>query len=344
MSSGWSSYEVDSAEARERRRLAEARARRDHLIADLKALSIRRQSLELPTVPFQATDGDSVKVTTQCRQLEDLIRSEERNLEAVLLERQRAFADEQLATALSNVRVDSALAAALVQAQENIRTSQSPASTNTNGARDRLVALAAEVMERQDVADPYLATRVAQALKETPQRAAMLLTALRDEVDRRNADRRATRTRAVEERQRVINAAAEAAAQAEEDVYVQGAIRESLRKLGYQLPDVEAVGAEQAMVVYSAAHPHHAFLASTDGGRIRLDTIRISGPPSQILDRAADQTLCSALAAFRDELEKRGVKTTRVSHLPAGFSPVPIVKLRKRRTSARGAEQLRRQR
>ena len=130
-----------------------------------------------------------------------------------------------------------------------------------------------------------------------------------------------------------------AVAAAQEEVrFVENAVRESLRTLGYQTPDAEAAGAEQALVVRSAAHPEHAVLALTESGRIRLDTIRIAGASSPGSDHEADQALCNALAAFRDELEKRGVRTTRVSHLPAGLSPVIRRELKKRSSTMTTAE------
>lgn len=328
MSSGWSSYAVESDEARERRLLAAARTRRQHLLEALRLLGARQRSLGLPTRDFHATDGDSSHVAAQCTRLEELLRDGEHDIQAVLTERERAAAQEQLTAAMSRITVDPGLVAELARARDTLRDDHPPLTRDQQTTR--LATLAAQLVERQDVADPEIATRAAQALQEPPQRSAMLLTALRDEVDRRNARHRATLARAQQERDHGIAEAAQAAARAEETRFVQEAVRDSLRALGYHLPDVVAQGEEQALVVRSAAHPEHAVLARADGENIHLDTVRVQGSPSPELDRAADQSLCDALAAFRDELQKRGVTTTRISHLPAGFAPVTRRELRKR--------------
>lgn len=342
MSSGSSYYAVESAEAREKRLLAESRTRRERLIATLLQVSAKQRSLGLPVSEFQATDGDSIHTQAQCSHLETLIDDAESGIRAELGRRERTFAQEQLAAAMTGITVDPGLAQELARTRTAARSSRHASAKDAVTAQ--LAALATAVVERQDVADPEIATRVAQALAETPERATMLLTALRDDVDRRNARHREAVKQAALERRRIIDAAAEAAARAEETRFVEGAVREALRTLGYQVTDTEAVGAENALVVRSAAHPEHAVLAVTGQGRIQLDTVRISGAASPGLDRMADQALCSALAAFRDELEKRGIKTTRVSHLPAGFFPMVTRELRKRRDPAAQAETRERQR
>lgn len=336
MSSGWSSYVVESAEARERRLLAEARTRRQGLLEAWAQVAAKQRSLGLAVNDWRVTDGDSTQIRDQCSQLEEIIHQAEKNVRAELSIRERAFAQEQLAAAIADITIDTTLVKELALAREAACKSRPAPPHDTDEAR--LAALATAVVEHQDVADPELAIQVARALEQSPERARMLLQALRDEVDRRNARHRMAQEEAAREHRRVIDASAEAAAAQEEVRFVENAVRESLRTLGYQTPDAEAAGAEQALVVRSAAHPEHAVLALTESGRIRLDTIRIAGASSPGSDHEADQALCNALAAFRDELEKRGVRTTRVSHLPAGLSPVIRRELKKRSSTMTTAE------
>ena len=116
---------------------------------------------------------------------------------------------------------------------------------------------------------------------------------------------------------------------------VADAVRASLQAIGYQPTPLLAEGAEDALIVTHAAFPQHAVMARTRTGRIELDALRIAGPADTAADTQAEKALRDALAAFRAELEKRGIRQNRVSHLPAGLRPLAHQQVTRRATEQR---------
>ena len=112
-------------------------------------------------------------------------------------------------------------------------------------------------------------------------------------------------------------------------------MRASLQAIGYQPTSLLTEGAEDALIVTHAAFPQHAVMARTRAGRIELDALRIAGPADTAADTQAEKALCDALAAFRAELEKRGIRQNRVSHLPAGLRPLAHQQVTRKTTEQR---------
>lgn len=163
----------------------------------------------------------------------------------------------------------------------------------------------------------------------------MLLRLLRDEVDSRNARHREALRAAEQQRTAALESEAETAARCAEEGFVADAVRASLQAIGYQPTPLLAEGAEDALIVTHAAFPQHAVMARTRTGRIELDALRIAGPADTAADTQAEKALCDALAAFRAELEKRGIRQNRVSHLPAGLRPLAHQQVTRRATEQR---------
>ena len=112
MSSGWSEYVVESAEARERRLLAAAIARRDGLLSDLAGVTGELRSLGLPAIAgFGPAPGTSEEVEAQCGKLQRLISEARSGIEKELARRQQDTARRQLAEAISGFVVSPEIAA-----------------------------------------------------------------------------------------------------------------------------------------------------------------------------------------------------------------------------------------
>ena len=331
MSSGWSEYVVESAEARERRLLAAAIARRDGLLSDLAGITGELRSLGLPAIAdFGPAPGTSEEVEAQCGELQRLISEARSGIEQELARRQQDVARRQLAEAISGFTVSPEIAAALAE-----KTSTGNAERETGPRLTELADLARDVVERQLVADPAVSECAAEALAASPERSRMLLRLLRDEVDSRNARHRETLRTAEQQRTAALESEAETAARCAEEGFVADAVRASLQAIGYQPTSLLTEGAEDALIVTHAAFPQHAVMARTRAGRIELDALRIAGPADTAADTQAEKALCDALAAFRAELEKRGIRQNRVSHLPAGLRPLAHQQVTRRATEQR---------
>lgn len=331
MSSGWSEYVVESAEARERRLLAAAIARRDGLLSDLAGVTGELRSLGLPTIAgFGPAPGTSEEVEAQCGKLQRLISEARSGIEKELTRRQQDTARRQLAEAISGFVVSPEIAAALAE-----KTSTGNTEQQTGPRPTELADLARDVVERQLVADPTVSERAAEALTASPERSRMLLRLLRDEVDSRNARHREALRATEQQRTAALESEAETAARRAEEGFVADAVRASLQAIGYQPTPLLAEGAEDALIVTHAAFPQHAVMARTQTGRIELDALRIAGPADTAADIQAEKALCDALAAFRAELEKRGIRQNRVSHLPAGLRPLAHRQVTRRTTEQR---------
>ena len=331
MSSGWSEYVVESAEAKERRLLAAAIARRDGLLSDLAGITGELRSLGLPAIAdFGPAPGTSEEVEAQCGELQRLISEARSGIEKELARRQQDTARRQLAEAISGFTVSPEIAAALAE-----KTSTRNAERQTGPRPPELADLARDVVERQLVADPAVSEQAAEALAASPERSRMLLRLLRDEVDSRNARHREALRAAEQQRTAALESEAETAARCAEEGFVADAVRASLQAIGYQPTPLLAEGAEDALIVTHAAFPQHAVMARTRTGRIELDALRIAGPADTAADTQAEKALCDALAAFRAELEKRGIRQNRVSHLPAGLRPLAHQQVTRRATEQR---------
>ena len=331
MSSGWSEYVVESAEAKERRLLAAAIARRDGLLSDLAGITGELRSLGLPAIAdFGPAPGTSEEVEAQCGELQRLISEARSGIEKELARRQQDTARRQLAEAISGFTVSPEIAAALAE-----KTSTGNAERETGPRLTELADLARDVVERQLVADPAVSECAAEALAASPERSRMLLRLLRDEVDSRNARHREALRAAEQQRTAALESEAETAARCAEEGFVADAVRASLQAIGYQPTSLLTEGAEDALIVTHAAFPQHAVMARTRTGRIELDALRIAGPADTAADTQAEKALCDALAAFRAELEKRGIRQNRVSHLPAGLRPLAHQQVTRRATEQR---------
>ena len=331
MSSGWSEYVVESAEAKERRLLAAAIARRDGLLSDLAGITGELRSLGLPAIAdFGPAPGTSEEVEAQCGEVQRLISEARSGIEKELARRQQDTARRQLAEAISGFTVSPEIAAVLAE-----KTSTRNAERQTGLRPTELADLARDVVERQLVADPAVSEQAAEALTASPERSRMLLRLLRDEVDSRNARHREALRAAEQQRTAALESEAETAARCAEEGFVADAVRASLQAIGYQPTPLLAEGAEDALIVTHAAFPQHAVMARTRTGRIELDALRIAGPADTAADTQAEKALCDALAAFRAELEKRGIRQNRVSHLPAGLRPLAHQQVTRRATEQR---------
>lgn len=332
MSSGYTTYTLEQLE---RSRLAAAERRRSELLFDLDLRADQQRRLGLKAAEFWTRDGNSTEVEEQCREIEALIQRADVELADALARREREAGRQQLARAISGVTVSPELPRLL---------GPTAPATPVDDAQLRRRDLAEQVVARQDVADPEIAERVAAALAESPERADMLLGALRDEVDRRNTRHRATLAATARARREEIDRLAKAEAKAEDERFVAQVVRESFQAMGYQVADATLEGNEDALVVRSGAHPDHAVMARLLDDRIKLDTVRLSGASDLDSDKLADQALCDGLAAFRAELEKRGVKPTRANHVPAGLVPVASRTLTARTRDQAADQAARRQR
>lgn len=283
MSSGWSEYVVESAEAKERRLLAAAIARRDGLLSDLAGVTGELRSLGLPAIAdFGPAPGTSEEVEAQCGELQRLISKARSRIEKELARRQQDTARRQLAEAISGFTVSPEIAAALAE-----KTSTGNAERQTGPRPTELADLARDVVERQLVADPAVSERAAEALTASPERSRMLLRLLRDEVDSRNARHRETLRTAEQQRTAALESEAETAARCAEEGFVADAVRASLQAIGYQPTPLLAEGAEDALIVTHAAFPQHAVMARSRTGRIELDALRIAGPADTAADTQA---------------------------------------------------------
>ena len=254
MSSGWSEYVVESAEAKERRLLAAAIARRDGLLSDLAGITGELRFLGLPAISdFGPAPGTSEEVEAQCGELQRLISEARSGIEKELARRQQDTARRQLAEAISEFTVSPEIAAALAE-----KTSTRNAEWQTGSRPTELAALARDVVERQLVADPAVSERAAEALAASPERLRMLLRLLRDEVDSRNARHREALRAAEQQRTAALESEAETAARCAEEGFVADAVRASLQAIGYQSTPLLAEGAEDALIVTHAAFPQHA--------------------------------------------------------------------------------------
>lgn len=318
MSSGYGDYYIESAEAREARLLAEARARRAGLAEVLAQVARELRFLGLATPPLVAgAGGTSSDVLAECELLSSQIEQGRRAIAEELVRRRQAEARRLLDETIAGFNVDPELVKRL--AAPSPRQSAQPGAEPSTEVQ--LKAEAEQVLARQINPDPELHQRVVSALAEPPAVARMLLADLSRTVDKANQAHLVAEQAAHDAATRRIEQAAQQAGRDSDEAYVRQAVRDALEAIGYRATELQLADDPVALVAKSAAFPQHAIVGVVKDGQIRLDPARVDGVNDHGVDQTFEAAMCAGLVAFRQELNKRGIAQRRYSHLPPGIAP-----------------------
>ena len=318
MSSGYGDYYVESAEARQARLLAEARARRAGLAVVLTEVVRELRFLGLVTPPPLASTGiTSGEVQTECELLSSQIEQGRRAIATELIRRREAEAKHLLDETIANFSVDPTLAKRLAAPAAR----QSPQDRGEPSVTVQQKAEAEQIIARQIVPNPELNQRVVLALAEPPATARMLLADLSRTVDKANQAHEAAEQAAHDAATRGIEQAAKQAGRASDEAYVRQAVRDALEAIGYRATELQLADEPAALIAKNAAFPQHAIVGVVKDGQIHLDPARVDGASHHGADQTFEAAMCAGLAAFRQELNKRGISQHRYTHLPPGIAP-----------------------
>lgn len=317
MSAGWSGYVVESAEAIERRLLAQAQARRRVLHEELDVVNRRIALVGGSSGTHADTGSTSNEVAADCARLEgEVERVRAEWLRIVDAERQE-LTQRLVGDILVGLKVSDDLVAGLGTMKS--RRTTAVAST-VDPRRDAVAERAAYVLRKLRVPDQAIASAVGDAASEEPARALLLLADLSTQVDRVNRRLEEERQREAEERAVEMQAFVDAAGDAADQEYVADAVIASLAAIGYHAVGTEDLDGEEHVVLKHQGFAHHGVAAAIGGKRIKLEPVRLSGAPDRSVDQQFEETMCAGLKEFEQHLSARGVRRSATKHRPAGFS------------------------
>lgn len=327
---GMSYVVVETAEQRERREFAAARAALRSASQQAKGIQAKMRALGLSPVSL---DEGTPTTASQCRDsivsIEATAAHMESLIDSTLAGRTRELRERTLAIALASGTADDVLGLAQrgpkpTAPRSSVTSSRTaePSAQSLAKQKGDLIAHVTQILDRMQTPDSALFGRAESILQLPVDTANLEIQRLSADVDAQNSAR--TRERIAQlDRERVLALSSEREAVAASDQkFVLQQVTEVLYELGYAVGGTSVVEPGR-LVFIGRDFSGYGVAAGISTDEVVMRPVRVdeSAPEN---DMRAEEELCAQIPKIREKLASRDVSIKRVRSMPPGIIPVPV--------------------